>query len=277
MRRFLVISGIIIAVIVAAAGAVLMFPQITEVAIRLTCSMTDPSRTCQERMLAMGHVWSLKGDRDRATLWYARAAQKQLPAALFHLAWAVEQGGYRQLQDFIRQAGDTNNGFGSEIDLGGPRGGRDNFEAAEKLYRMSADEGFAPAMNNLADLYLSGVAGEGRAEEAFKLHAAAAKAGNPVASLNVSLDYRIGRGTAADPAAAEKYATITPQSGSPDLGTLTLGRTSFGGTAIDPHMVAAIRAAAEHHEPLTVNFRPLQPDARLPTFHRIETPLWGGG
>lgn len=273
MRRFLMIAGIVVVLVVGAAGAMLMFPQISEMALKLTCSMTDPSKSCQDRMVAMGHAWSLKGDLERATLWYARAAQKHHPAALFHLAWAVEQGGYAQLHEFIGQAADTNNGFGSEIDLGTPRAGRDNFEAAEKLYRMSANEGFAPAMNNLADLYLSGVAGEGRAEEAFKLHSAAAKAGNPVASLNLSLDYKIGRGVAADSGAAAKYATVTPQSGSPDLGTLTLGRTTFGGTAIDPHMVAMIRAAAEHHEPLTVNFSPMKPDPRLPTFHEIPTPF----
>lgn len=271
MRRFLTIAAVVIVLLVGAGGAMLMVPQIGETVLRLTCSMTDPSESCQRRMLAMGHTWSLKGDLDRATLWYARAAQKHLPAALFHLAWAVEEGGYGDIKDGVKQLAGDDNGLASDDNP--PLPGRDKFEAAAKLYRMAADEGFAPAANNLGDLYLSGMFGQGREDEAFRLHLAAAKAGNPVASLNVSLDYRIGRGTAIDRAEADRYATITPQDDSADLGTLTLARTRLGGTAIDPQMAATIRAAAARHEPLTFNFAPMQPDARLPTFHEIETQL----
>jgi TPR repeat protein len=256
MRRFLIVLGIVIAVIAGGAGAVLVFPQITELAIRLTCSMTDPNKSCQQRMLAMGHVWSLKGDLDRATIWYARAAQKHMPAALFHLAWAIEEGGYADVKQRVRQLAGENAGFAGSGDNPLLPGG-DKFAAAAKLYRMAADEGFAPAANNLGDLYLSGVLGKDREEDAFRLHLAAAKAGNPVASLNVSLDYRVGRGTVADPVAADKYATLRPQPDSPDLGKFTLSRTRLGGTAVDPHMLAMIRDAAERHEPITVNFRPL--------------------
>jgi hypothetical protein len=271
MRRFLTIAAVVIVLLVGAGGAMLMFPQISEVVLRLTCSMADPSRTCQERMLAMGHAWSLKGDLGRATLWYARAAQKHLPAALFHLAWAIEEGGYGDIKEHVKQLAGGDTGFAASDNPALPGG--DKFEAAAKLYRMAADAGFAPAANNLGDLYLSGVLGKGREDDAFRLHLAAAKAGNPVASFNLSLDYRIGRGTVADSAAAETYATIRPQQDSPDLGRLTLSRTRLGGTAVDPHMIAMIRDAAERHELLTVNFRPMQPDARLPTFHQIQNSL----
>ena len=271
MRRFLIIAGVVVGLMIVGAAAMLVFPQISEQVVRLTCSMTDPDESCQRRMLAMGHAWSLKGRLDRATIWYARAAQKHYPPALFHLAWAIEEGGYGDIKQRVTQLAEDNSGFAASD--GVPLPGSDKFEAAAKLYRMAADEGFAPAANNLGDLYLSGTLGKGREDEAFRMHLAAAKAGNPVASLNVSLDYRIGRGTAIDRAEADRYATIRPQGESADLGTLTLARTRLGGTEIDPHMAATIRAAAAQHEPLTINFRPLQPDARLPTFHEIETQL----
>jgi hypothetical protein len=273
MRRFFIIAGVLVGLVVAGGGALLMFPQVTETVIKLTCSMTDPSENCQQRMLAMGHVWSRKGRLDRATIWYARAAQKHYPPALFHLAWVIEEGGYGDVKDAVVKLAADNNGFGGAADFDNGRAGHDKFEAAAKLYRMAADDGFAPAANNLGDMYLSGAFGQGHEDDAFKWHLAAAKAGNPVASLNVSLDYQIGRGTAADRAAAETYATIRPQSGSPDVGSLTLARTRLAGTAVDPHMVATIRDAANRHEPLTINFRPMQPDARLPTFHQIRTGL----
>ena len=269
MRRFLIVSGIGIAVVVGGAGAMMVFPQITEAAIKLTCSLTDPSKGCQERMLAMGHVWSLKGDLDRATIWYARAAQKHMPAALFHLAWAIEEGGYSDSNQRVRQLAEEDGGFAASSD-NQPLLASDKFKAAANLYRMAADQGFAPAANNLGDLYLSGMLGKGREDDAFKLHLTAAKAGNPVASLNVSLDYRIGRGTVADPVEADKYAILRPQADTPDLGKITLSRTRLGGTTVDPHMIAMIRDAAERHQPITVNFRPVRPDARLPTFHSIE-------
>lgn len=273
MRRFLIVAGALVGLVIAGGGALLIFPQISEQVIKLTCSMTDPSMTCQRRMLAMGHTWSLKGRLDRATIWYARAAQKHYPPALFHLAWAIEEGGYGDIEDAVKQIAAENNGFGASTDFDNGPPGRAKFEAAVKLYRMAADAGYAPAENNLGDLYLTGMLGKGRDDDAFRLHLAAAEAGNPVASLNVSLDYRIGRGTAPDAAAADKYATIHPQAGSPDLASLTLARTRFGGTAVDPHMVAMIRDAAEKHEPLTINFRPMQPDARLPIFHHVQTGL----
>jgi hypothetical protein len=52
MRRFLIIAGVLVGLVVAGGGAMLVCPQISELVIKLTCSMTDPSATCQERMLA---------------------------------------------------------------------------------------------------------------------------------------------------------------------------------------------------------------------------------
>lgn len=275
MRRILWVAVVLVGLVAAGFGALLVFLQISEKAIEWTCSPTEPDKTCQNRMVAMGHTWSLKGNVERATIWYARAAQRHHPAALFHLGWALEEGGIAELKDLLRQIGDPNNALAEMIETeNNPRAlSNSHFEAAAKAYRMSADQGFAPAMNNLAELYFAGVLGGKRAEEAFRLHLSAARAGNPIAAMNVSLDYRTGRGVAVDPAEAEKWATVVPRDGSPDLGTLTMRRTRLQGMPADPRVIAGIQAAAERHEPVTMTLKPMTPDPRLPTFRQVQDNL----
>jgi hypothetical protein len=95
------------------------------------------------------------------------------------------------------------------------------------------------------------------------------RAGNPVAAMNLALDYRIGRGVTPDETEARKWAAYTPRADSPDLAFLTLSRTRLHGTIIDPRVVAAIRAAAAQQEPVAVDYEPMQPDPRLPTFGQV--------
>ncbi len=275
MRRIFLVIVLLVGTVVVGFGAVLIFPQISEKGIEWTCSITKPDKRCQNRMVAMGHIWSRKGNLDRAMIWYARAAQGHHPAALFHLAWILEQDGIAELKGVLRDLGDPNSILAEMIDTQNNPGalGNARFDAAEKLYRMAADQGFAPAMNNLAELYVSGLVGPHREEEAFRLHLAAARARNPIAAMNVSFDYLIGRGVAADPAEAQKWATISPRSDSPDLGMLTMARTRLQGNAADPRVIAAIRVAAERHEPVTIDYKPMRPDSRLPTFRQVQDEL----
>jgi hypothetical protein len=276
MRRILIGFAAVVGLIIAGLGAMMVFPQITEQLIALTCSMTAPSESCQRRMVAMGHTWSLKGNLTRAAIWYARAANGGNAAGMFHLAWLYEKSGARHLAEVVRdiQASNQNDG---PVDFGDPaaRPLEPDYQHAAGLYRKAAELGFAPAANNLAELYLHGLLGDRDLEMAFQLHLAAARAGNPVAAMNLALAYRTGAGVTANAAEARKWATFTPKSGSPDLGTLTLARTRLYGTAIDARMVAVIRASAKQHLPVTINYQPMRPDPRLPTFDQVQQELQG--
>jgi hypothetical protein len=56
MRRILIGLLTLIGLTVGVLGASMVFPQISEMLISLTCSIDAPSDNCQRRMLAMGHV-----------------------------------------------------------------------------------------------------------------------------------------------------------------------------------------------------------------------------
>lgn len=276
MRRILIGLAAVIGLIVAGFGAMMVFPQITEQLIALTCSMTAPNESCQRRMVAMGHTWSRKGNLTRAAMWYARAANGGNAAGMFHLAWLYEKSGARHLAQVARDI-QASNQNGGPVDFGDPAARllEPDYQHAADLYRKAAELGFAPAANNLAELYLNGQLGDRDLETAFQLHLAAARAGNPIAAMNLALAYSVGAGVTANAAEARKWATFTPKDGSPDLGTLTLARTRLYGTAINAHMIAVIRASAKQHVPVTINYQPMKPDPRLPTFHQVQQGLQG--
>ena len=215
VRRILLIAGILFGLVVVFFGAEFLFPQIVEAELKLTCPMTAPSANCQARMVSMGHVWALRGNLARAAVWYSRAAEAGNPAAMFHLAWAHEQRGYHGFKATLRAPADPDGATafkeGPDRSVEALRGA--GFQLAAKWYRKSADQGFAPAMNNLGELYLAGVLGRRDVEEAFRWHLAAARAGNPIAAANVSLDYRMGRGVAVDEGQAREWATFPTAQG----------------------------------------------------------------
>ncbi len=275
VRRILLIAGILFGLVVVFFGAEFLFPQIVEAELKLTCPMTAPSANCQVRMVSMGHVWALRGNLARAAVWYSRAAEAGNPAAMFHLAWAHEQRGYHGFKATLRAPADPDGATafkeGPDRSVEALRGA--GFQLAAKWYRKSADQGFAPAMNNLGELYLAGVLGRRDVEEAFRWHLAAARAGNPIAAANVSLDYRMGRGVAVDEGQAREWATFLPRKGAPDLGYLTLRRTEMMGSPVDDHTRHIIVASAEKGLPVTINFKPLRPDPPLPTFGQVQQQL----
>lgn len=263
LRRILLATGILFGLVIAFFGAEYAFPQIIEVELKLTCSMSAPSANCQRRMVSMGHVWSLRGETARAAAWYSRAAEAGNAAGMFHLAWCHEQRGYGQVKaNLSARSGDLASSL---------RGA--GFQEAAKWYRKSADKGFAPSMNNLGELYMSGMLGGRDVTEGFRWHLAAARAGNPVAAANVALDYKIGRGVGADDGQSREWATFLPRNGTPDLGFLTLKRTEMYGTPIDGRMRRLIVASAEQHVPVTIDLKPMRPDPRLPTFHEVQQQL----
>jgi uncharacterized protein len=206
VRRILIIAASLVVLLAAFIVADFQFPQITEAVLKTQCSMTAPDEGCRARMVSMGHIWALKGNLERAAVWYERATETGNPFAMFHLAWAYEQIGYRTFRLTLRVPDDPDRlaAFNDGPDESVQLLVKANFQTAADWYRKAADKGFAPAMNNLAELYLSGMLGKRDLEEAFRLHLAGARAGNPIAAMNLVLAYKTGMGVARNPDEAEK-------------------------------------------------------------------------
>lgn len=276
MRRLFVIAGVLVCLLIAGGAALLFVPEVTEKQVELTCSMTAPSEGCQSRMTAMGHVWSIKGRLDRAAIWYQRAAEAGDPVAMFHLAWIYDTNGASLAGGLVRQF--------EALDMDVPQADRareretaarrhENFQRAAEWYRKSADKGFTPAMNNLAQLYLLGQFGAPNYAEALRLHLRAAQAGNPVAAMNVSLAFRTGQGVAVDRAQAQKWAIFVPPADAPEIGSLAMKRTKLYGSDLGSREAAVLRGALKEKAPVTANFQPLKPDSRIPTFSQVQREL----
>lgn len=262
MRKFLLAAVACILVIAGAVTAVATIPHLNEQAVRLTCGEATPR--CLVRMRSLGHQWARHGAFDRAAAWYGRGAEAGDPIAMFHTAWAHEQVFWARLKTLIQ----THQGDTAPEDAVAPI--MKDFDRAADWYRRAAELGFAPAMNNLGQLYLSGVVGRTDQREAFRWHLAAARAGNPIGVMNVAIAYTAGQGIAADPAAASSWSSWQPTHVSKaDLVEPTLERTHLFGTTVPEARRALIRAAAKSGEPLRLTLTPMQPDPRLPTFRQV--------
>jgi TPR repeat protein len=226
-------------------------------------------------MRAVGHVWSRKGNLAKAELWYARAAEHGDAASMFHLAWIYEQAGQADYLAAIRTISDQAR---TDALMEGPDAARkllpqDNFIRAADWYRKSDDNGFAPAMNKLGELYLACMGVRQDASAAHHWHLASARAGNPVAAINTALDFRIARGVGADLAQAEKWSSWTGKPNAAGLGDLTLERTNVFGNGVPARERALIRAAADQGVPVTTALKPIKPNPNLPTFSQVRKQL----
>lgn len=285
------------------AGALILLPAIvlapptTELIINLTCRSAPLTPNCLIRTRAMGHVWAQLGWIDRAIHWYDRAAtQGDDPASYFHLGWAYEQRGqreamprmeaYRKAQDeaaeraAVKYKADL--AAGKAVPPDGPEVGnipepnvREDFDLAIAAYRKAADHGFAPAMNNIGQMYLSGMFGSRFFADGVLWVTRAAKAGNPLGAINLAFAYTDGRGVPRDTDEAARWGQWTADKTNPrDLARPTLERTAiiFRGD-IDAHLAAQIRDKAKTGEAMTSKFTPLQPNPHLPTFSQITKKL----
>lgn len=134
-----------------------------------------------------------------------RAAQRNEPGSIAHVAWAYSNanGGlpqdeveavrlYRIAADLGDPLAQCNLGVRYERGTGGLP--KDQRESA-RLYRLSADQGFAQGQANLAILYEKGQGGLPKDErEAVRLYKLAADQGNASAQSNLGLMYDDGRG-----------------------------------------------------------------------------------
>jgi hypothetical protein len=266
MRKFFLYGGLLMAAAVGLPVGFLLltmvFPQISEQMIEWTCR--EPTSSCVTRMRGMGHVWAQKDNMRRAHQWYARAGNYGDVPSKFHAGWTCEKLALDEVTRVVRASIK-----GEEV----ASKSRQYAEYAAAWYKQAADKGFAPAMNNLAELYLSGMTGRHDNEEIFRLHLAAAEAGNFTAAANVQIDYLDGRGVARDPAKAEQWAVWTPKHGLDDIAEPTFGRTNMFGEPIPAERRAFIRAAAEQNVPVTTKFTPMKPNPNLPTFKQVQEKL----
>lgn len=290
-RRWKIALWVVGAVVLV--PAIVLAPPTGELMINLTCRMKPPTPNCVERMRAMGHVWAHIGWLDRSIAWYARAAAEgDDTESYFHLGWAYEQRGYRQVvpktlaqrktQEHVtaKMQADLNARFDAgllnTIDVRqmpeAPEPNvREDFELAAAAYRKAADRGFAPAMNNLGQMYIGGVFGSARRQDGAAFIISAAEAGNPFGAINATLIYTAGMGVQRDDGEATRWGQWNGEGvNARDLvyPTLEHSRMALSGQA-EPRLFAVIREVSKRHIPLGVSFKPLRPDPRLPTFRSV--------
>lgn len=279
MRTVLVIIACLLPVVVAGYIAL---PHVSERMLESDCGQPAPGKTCVTRMRSMGHVWSRKGELESAQFWYEKAAEQGDPVAMFHLAWIHEELGFAVDEEVFQEVAklfQDDRSLEEFADVGKYRSvlqeqAATNFERAEAWYRKSAEQGFAPSMNNLGQLYAHGWGREADPEAAFRWHLAAAEAGNPIGQLNVATAYRYGHGVAANEAEAERWTAWTPAPGiTADLVEPTLIRTRVARVPLPDEARAMIRHGAKLGEPMSLALKPLQADPSLRSFREVAEEL----
>ena len=134
----------------------------------------------------------------------------------------------------------------------------------------SADKGFAPAMNNLGQLYANGLGIQQDWTRAHEWSLKAADAGNPIGAMNAFI-------ISANPDYKGTHPTNLPSSVDPgksnatDLLEPTLERTELFGLPLNAERREAIRQAARSNVPLDITIGSLQADASVPRFERVPT------
>lgn len=290
MRKNLTIVAAV--VLVGIAGWVESLP-VAGLLIDLTCSASQPSRACLARMRSLGHLWSQSGNLDRARDWYQRAAENGDAASMFHLGWVYQQdtiddanrvfaqgraalaenASPEALKQIFRRIGAEQQTGGHPdiralIGLADPAttGIREHALFAAVWYRLAAKQGYAPAMNNLGELYRHGLIGEDDAA-ALDWFLAAAQAGNPLGAWNVMIAYSAGPGRNMDEVA--KWSSWTPGPGVTDqLAEPTFARTTLFGSPLPPAERAMIRERAALGTPVTFALEQIRPDQRIPSFRQ---------
>jgi len=287
MRKF---AAILVAVVAIAGVAWVEILPITGFVIDLTCSASTPSVSCQGRMRSLGHLWSRRGNLEKATVWYARAAEAGDVVAMFHLGWVYQQEAAAELRSGDNVARETLAGLanpdafgafvkrveqqaqsGRRVDIptllgfSGPAGGFAEHELlAAAWYRLAAEAGFAPAMNNLGDMYRLGLIG-GNQTAARDWFVAAASAGNPAGYWNARIAF--SSGPQRDETQLARWSSWVGKSGNePDLLEPTFGRTTVFGRPMPPEERAYYRQAAAAGTSVPIKVEPMKPNPHIATF-----------
>jgi TPR repeat protein len=277
---------------VAAVGTVIFgvlgaLPWLTARRLDATCSKTAPDRNCVLAMRYLADGWSLSGEMARAKPWYERAATAGDAAAMFELGWLYHQAAvedrrrYRtmfHLADAVQPwpPNPPNGVLDPEaVEHALPGAAADDDEQAQLLahesmkwlaaqrddareaaewYSRAADHQFAPAMNNLGEVYREGLIQSPDFDEAFHWYQAAAAAGNPIGLWNVGAAYASGQGTPRNQSVADQWSTWRPTANgvAPDLDEPVLQRTTLHGAEMSEERRDALRAAARAGTPYSV-------------------------
>lgn len=275
MRKFLIVCVVVVGFVVGGFRAA---PWVTGWWVAWQCSGDPTDESCLTRIRSMGHIWSDREDLDRAGWWYLRGARAGDVQAMFHLGWVYQQIALDLRREEIQRRLAERVGLppaNPDIHLSSLESReadtRKYAEAAIAWYRKSAESGFAPSMNNLGLMVSLGIAGSPDDEEAFRCYLAAARAGNPIGSMNLMLAYLSGRGTARDPDEAAKWSLWRPGGGiTSDLKSPTLRRTQLSGAPERPAQVEEkLRFAAQMGEAMVLKISPMKPGDALLTLAEI--------
>lgn len=289
MRKILAIT---VGVILLAAATIVASPWISEKKLEWDCpeSEASPSEDCVKRMRAAGHMWSGLSNLPNAEYWYRRGSKSGDPIAMFHLAWVYEEFAVEIAKTAMTAAAKQLTTApldlkpSEDFDPSDPTSLFKKFDfspeyhayidQAEAWYRTSADSGFAPSMNNLAQIYSVNPLRKPAYESALKLHKAAAKAGNPIAQWNIGLTYSAGKGVKADPGEAANWWTWIPgKQDKTQFASPVLERTRLFGTTMPRNLIKELRHNAQHAIPVTMKPRSLSPNPTLGGFAQVREEL----
>ena len=257
--RKLVIRSIAVAVVLAGLSVPLYYAmpwlELTYLEARIdwSCSEANPDPGCLTRMRAMGHVWSSMGNLERAKRWYEAAAEHGDAVAMFHLGWVYDIQARQEINAFYQQsAGRFRASAPAEAagELVPPMAAdaapiADKVAHASEWYHKAANLGFAPAMNNLGQLYFIGLDRSENMVVAVEWYVKAARAGNPAGSWNSMLAYSSGSGVRADLKEVQRWSAWSSQyTDAADLAWPTLERTTVMGSFLPARTIALLRSAS---------------------------------
>lgn len=249
MKRFQPVRVIFYAAIVFALAWLAVpapFGWLAEQKLQRDCPADPPDDSCIPRLRGMGHYWSTRGELPRSIGWYERAAKAGDKNAMFHLAWVHEQlANSAKMREKNSAGGEKNRIYFDEMGK------------AITWYYKSADLGFAPAMNNLGQLYLRGT---GRLEdpvEAFQWHSDAMQAGNPVGRWNLIHTYYGGERKKLNVPETEYITWWDPkETKQEDVESPTLERTVLAGKNLSDFYVRIVRRTMREGKPMQMKLAP---------------------
>lgn len=282
MRKLLGILGIIGISAIALAAWLPWQPRVpAQSALERDCVQPQSGDECPSRMRKMGDLWSSLNRLDQAERWYLEAAEQGDVVAMFHLGWIQQSRAIDATRGFVTAMSSQ-----LEAAAGGALGDAYRLvtmsadwaiathrDRAIEWYRKAADKGFAPAMNNLGQLYLLGIGREPGMAEAIRWHLAAARAGNPIGAWNVAIAYSAGHGVSSNAAESEKWMFWSPADVAPrDMASPTLERTTLFGSPLPAEELKVLRASWKAGVSVRLSLSSLPRDPSLPTFSSAASP-----
>ncbi len=251
MKRLLIVLVLLAATVTA---AVLSLPLVAEAKLRWDCPGANPNEMCILRMRRMGDALSRNGKLEAAGIWYHRAANAGDAYAMFHLGWVHERlagrdfsrpdapdGQPYRITTYLhhRMEADKEAKPDNSIDRG-------VMDQAIGWYRKASEEGFAPAMNNLAQIYLDPRTGFQDFQKASHWHLAAARRNHPFARWNLAVAAAGDYGSNPSICSTDQWAGWEPQPNwAEHFVEPVLERTVLMGTTLNRDERSFLRETAE--------------------------------